>query len=167
TRILDVDHGVHVVASGNARLEPDFKGVVAPNLHRSGDVGGLAIELGAKTHEHGAWAAYVEEGATRLAHRARPVFGQVEFAGHGGDIVDLGGLGAPFHVIPLDGAHAQERFLRALSMRRSRLDVKRQGQPQGGNTAKPGNALLEKILCVHYLIPSAKPSSPNAVTSFC
>ena len=127
--ILDVDHGVHVVASRYARFELDFKGVVAADLERARDHGRFAVQLGGETHEHRAGAAYVEEGASRFAHRARPVFGQVEFAGHGGKVVHFGGLRTPFHVVPLDGPHAQERFLRAFAVCGRRGDVEGAGQP--------------------------------------
>src|SRR5690242_4678373 len=169
--ILDVDHGVHVVASRYARLELGFKGVVAAYLERARDVGRLAVELGGETYEHGAGAAYVEEGAPWFAHRPRPVFGQVELAGHGGKVVHLGGFRTPFHVVPLDGTHAQERFLRAFAMRCRRLDVDHQAHGQRGCAAQTYQALFEALFAafdqvVHYLIPSGNPSSPYAVTSF-
>ena len=159
TRILDVDHGVHVVTSRDARFELDFKGVVAADFERARDHGRFAVQFGGEAHEHRAGAANVEEGPSRFAHRARPVFGQVEFAGHGGKVVDFGGLGTPFHVVPLDGPHAQERFLGTFAVRGSRGDVKG-AERQGRHAVEADDAQFEQVFCVHYLIPSGKPSSP-------
>ena len=131
SRILDVQHGVHVMAARYARFEPDFEGVVAPNLERTCNHGRFAVELGGEPHEHGAGAAYVEEGAPRFANGARPVFGKVKFAGHGGQVVHLGGLRAPFHVVPLDGAHAQEGLLGPFAVGLGRGDVKHEGHAPG------------------------------------
>ena len=136
-RILDVDHGVHVMASRDARFELGFKGVVAADLERARDHGRFAIQLGGEPYEHRAGAAYVEEGAPRFANGPRPVFGQVEFAGHGGKIVDFGGLRTPFHVVPLDGTHAQEGFLGAFAVRGRRVDVKHAG-PWPGRLRRTG-----------------------------
>jgi hypothetical protein len=154
------------MATGYACFEPDFEGVVASDLERPCDHGRLAVQLGGEAHEHGAGAAYVEEGAPRFANGPRPVFGQVEFAGHGGKIVHFGGLGTPFHVVPLDGAHAQEGFLGPFAVGLGRGDVKHEGHAQGGHAAQAGQAALDEVVEFHYLIPSGKPSSPNAVTSF-
>ena len=151
--ILDVDHGVHVMATRDARLELDFKGVVASDLERARDHGRLAVQLGGEAHEHRAGAAYVEEGAARFAHRPRPVLGQVEFAGHAGKVVDLGGLGTPFHVVPLDGPHAQEGFLRTLAVGRCGRDVQHQGHGQGGHAVEPEHAQFDQVLCFHLFDP--------------
>ena len=122
---MQIEEGMEMISARQARLEHDFEVVIASQLQRGGTDRGLPIQIAFGSNENGPRRGDVEIGRIGFWHAARPVLGDMKFAGDDQLIVDVQFLLRPLDIVPLDGAHTDERLQRLFAVGRRAVWDKR------------------------------------------
>jgi hypothetical protein len=143
--VLDVDLHMDVIAALTTRSQDDFVLVVLADLQAEGARRRNAADERRLADEHRTGLAHVEEGLLGLGDGLGPTGEHMHLAGELHVLVNIDlGLG-PFHVVPVQRAHAQKGLLRTFAVsaggrrrrQRGRRDGSRQSQGQRANGARP------------------------------